>query len=320
MTLAKETKKQINAYLINKHGMYEYTRGWLKGDCPDCGEHKFGVHIDYERSNCFKCGYKPNLIKLIGDLENLSSYGDIRGLLGTFDGVDFIEIKQEEVYQLKKDNILPEGYNNIKKGNSLMARSARNYLKKRGFDIDELSMAGFGYCNKGKYFGYIIMPFYYNNQLVYFNARLYIGSGPKFNNPETEDFGLGKNFIIYNRDSLYMYDRIHLVESVTNCRTIGDDAIAIGGKVLSSYQKNEIIKSPCKKIIIGLDRDAIQYAIDIAYELIDYKRVKIMVMPTERDINDVGRDKAMKIAMKAKYLNYNELMKFKNQFRNEERT
>lgn len=317
MILNSDIKKKINEYLIRKLGMYDYRRGWLKGDCPSCGEHKFGVNISQNRSNCFKCDYNPNLYGLIMELEKVYTYTEVNNILGTFEGMDFTEFEQAEAYQLKKDNVLPEGYSNILIGESRLAKAARNYLKKRGFNLRELSEAGFGYCNKGKYFGYIIMPFYYNNLLVYFNARLYMGSGPKFNNPEIEEFGLGKNFVIYNRDALYLYDKINLLESITNARTLGDNSISIGGKVLSQYQKNEIIKSPCKKVVIGLDRDAIKYAINIAFELIDFKKVKIVVMPIGKDINDLGRDKSVIKILKSKYLNYNKLIKLKNQYLDE---
>ena len=45
MFLNSDKKKKLNSYMQSKLGMYEYRRGWLKGDCPECGEHKFGVSI-----------------------------------------------------------------------------------------------------------------------------------------------------------------------------------------------------------------------------------------------------------------------------------
>ena len=39
--------------------MFVYRRGWLKGDCPECGkDKKYGVNIALNRTNCFSCGYK----------------------------------------------------------------------------------------------------------------------------------------------------------------------------------------------------------------------------------------------------------------------
>lgn len=313
MILNNIRKKQLNEYLQKKYGMYDYRRGWLKGDCPYCGEHKFGVNIGQNRSNCFKCGHNPTPISLVFDKEKITTYVELYRILDNLEGITFYE-EAVEVFEIKRDNVLPDGYRNIRSGESILAKAARKYLEKRGFNLKELSRAGFGYCTKGKYMGYIIMPFYYNNLLVYFNARLYMGNGPKFNNPDIEDFGIGKSFIIYNRDALYIYNRIFIVESVTNARTIGDNAIGMGGKALSSQQINDIIKSPCEKVIIGLDRDAIDYAIKLAFELIDYKKVKIMIMPTDDDINKVGRKKSLIISYKSKYLNYKTLQQLKNEY------
>lgn len=317
MKLNKERKSQVNEYLQKKLGMYDYRRGWLKGDCPSCGEHKYGVNISQDRSNCFKCGYNPRPLNLILEVEKMDTLSEVHSLLNNLAGITFTEVEVEAM-ELKKDNVLPEGYVNIKRGKSLLARSARAWAKRRGFDVKELSQAGWGYGTDGKYFGYIIMPYYYNNLLVYFNARLYLGNGPKFNNPEVEDFGLGKSFIIYNRDALYIYDKVFIVESVTNSRTIGDNAIGTGGKKLSAYQINEIIKSPCKKVVIGLDRDAIMDAISLAYRLIEYKKVKILIPPIDKDINDIGRKNTMILSSKSKYLNHRTLRELKNKFLNEE--
>jgi ribosomal protein S27AE len=319
MIFNKDIKTKINEYLQKKLGMYDYSKGWLKGDCPSCGEHKFGVNLQQNRSNCFKCGYNPQPLFLILETEKLTTITEVKALLNNLQGLAYYE-EEQVPFEIKKDNILPEGYHNIRSGDSRIAKSVRNYVIKRGFNVSELSLAGFGYCTKDKYFGYLIMPFYYDNLLVYFNARRFMGSGPKFNNPPIEDFGIGKSFIIYNRDALYLYDKIYLVESVTNARTLGDNSIGISGKVLSTYQLNDIIKSPCKKVVIGLDRDAIQYSIDIAYKLIDYKKVKVMVMPNEKDINDLGRKKSMLISRRSKYLDYQLLQKLKNKYIDEEKS
>jgi len=250
------------------------------------------------------------------DIEKIESRAEAYKILNDLDGIAFTEI-QVEAMDLKKDNVLPEGYVNLKRGNNRLGKAARNWAKKRGFDVDYLAQKGWGYGTKDKYFGYIIMPFYYNNLLVYFNARLYIGNGPKFNNPEVEEFGLGKSFIIYNRDALYMYKRVFVVESVTNSETIGDNACAMGGKALSPYQINDIIKSPVEKIVIGLDEDAIDYAIRLAFQLIDYKKVKILMLPKEKDINDIGRKKTLQLSSKTKYLTYKTLQQLKNKVLNE---
>lgn len=311
MILTKNIKRKLYEYLRKKLGMYDYRKGWLKGDCPYCGEHKFGVNLAINRTNCFKCGNHPQPLDVVMEIEGLFTRNETIIALNAFDGMDFYE-EAVEIHQQKTDVVLPDGYKNIKRGKSVLGKTVRKYVKRRGFDIDELAKAGWGYVDKpGKYFGYLIMPFYKQGRIVYFNARLFIGSGPKFNNPLIEDFGLGKSMLIYNIDALTLYNRIFVVESVMNARTLGDSAIGMGGKKLSNYQLNIIIKSPCKKVVIGLDDDAIEDAIIFALKLVPFKKVKIMQFPEGKDINDLGKDKSMAIVHKAKYLSYNELLQLK---------
>jgi len=319
MILTKDKKGKLYNYFINRMSMYEYRRGWLKGDCPSCGEHKFGLNISQNRSNCFKCGYNDKPIDVLMFIESIDNYNDLRLFLDNLNSVDFIEFKDvsENVTRTSLSQInnnLPDYFLPIDKGNNRIARVARSYLKRRGFNIENLKKAGWGYCYKGKYMGYIIIPFYSNFRLIYFNARLFITSGPKFNNPPVEEFGIGKSHIIYNSDALDIYDKIYIVESVTNAITIGDNAIAICGKVLSTYQLNLIIKSHCRKVIVILDRDATYWAIKIAFELIDFKKVKLVIPRDNRDVNDLGRTNTFKLIHKFKYLNYNELLKLKNKY------
>lgn len=86
---------------------------------------------------------------------------------------------KEEKLEIKesKPMILPDGFKSILFGKSSLAKAARNYVKKRGFNLQKVAMAGWGYGTKGKYFGYLIIPFHQHGELVYFNARLFIGNG-----------------------------------------------------------------------------------------------------------------------------------------------
>jgi hypothetical protein len=173
-------------------------------------------------------------------------------------------------------------------------------------------MKGFGYCIKGKYQGYIIMPFYYQGNLVYFNARNYLSNGPKFNNPEIEEVGIGKSQLIYNIDALSLYDEVNTVESVFNAETLGDNTIATGGKIISNYQTATIIKSPVKRVTMILDPDALKESINEALKLSDYKEVRIVQLPEDKDVNDIGRLPTKIRIWKNRFLSYNEILKMKH--------
>lgn len=315
MTFHEKYKSQLYAYMKIRLGAKDYRRGWLKSNCPYCGkEMKFGINISQNWAHCFRCGEHPTLYNLVCFIENTTNYSDIINLLnsGNYQGLTFKDNNTPVEIKEKSNIYLPDNFINISLGNSQIGKLARKYLINRGFDIKELSELGWGYCTKGKYLGYIIMPFYENGRLIYYNARLFLGNGPRYNNPTISETGLGKSFIIYNKDALSLYRLVYLCEGVINAQTMGKRGIAFGGKNISPYQINELIKSPASKFIILLDSDAKDKALSLAFKLIDYKRIKIVFFPNNQDVNDIGKSKTLSLIRKSPYLNYNDLLRIKN--------
>lgn len=306
-------KSQLKAYCLKRLGGFEYRHGWIKLDCPMCGKPlKFGINISLNRTNCFVCGYKEKPINLVMELEGLRTLSETKAFLNKpdFDGYTYKEEKVE--LKSQKDLYLPDGFRLLTQGDSQLAKSARAYVKRRGFNVSELSSKGWGYCNKDKYFGYLIIPFYFEGKLIYFNARAFLSNGPRYNNPDTDITGIGKSMIIYNKDALYMYKSVFLCEGAINAETMGDKAVSFGGKYVSRYQINDIIKSPVEKLIILLDPDALDKALDLALKVIDYKKVKLVKLPEGNDVNDLGKSKVLSIIYKTRYQTRQDLLKIKN--------
>ncbi len=319
--LSRSFKGKLHAYFIRKLGAYDYKHGWMKCKCPYCSkEGKFGIHISMNRTNCFVCGEHPQALNLAMELENIDTYHEIYKFLdnGEFSGYNFKEEKLE--LKSKKEVYLPEGFKSILFGTSTLAKAARSYVKGRGFDIREVAMKGWGYGTKGRYFGYLIIPFHEAGELVYFNARLFIGAGPKYNNPDTSDTGLGKSFILYNKDALEMYDKIYICEGAINAQTLGVKAISSGGKAVSRYQINTLIKSSCTKMVLLLYPDAIDRSVDLAIKLVNFKKVKVVILPEGKDVNDLGRKETLRIVRETPYQDYRELLKIKQNYENKKRT
>lgn len=320
--LTKEFKSKLHSYFQQKIGAFDYKNGWMKSDCPHCGKaFKFGINLTQNKTNCFVCETRLSPIDLVMKLENLNTYSEVASLLAASDF--FVSSYREEDVELKsvEELYLPEHFVLFgDKDNSQVGKSARSYLKKRGFNIDEVRKMGWGYCIQGKYIGYMIIPFITDNKLVYFNARRFIGSGPKYNNPENSTTGIGKSYIIYNSDALYLYDKVYLCEGAINARTMGENGISSGGKSLSRYQINAILRSPVRKVVILLDPDAKQKAIEIALKLFPMKRVKVYFTPDGTDVNDVGRKMVIEKTRELRYMNYKDLITLKNKITNEERT
>ncbi|MEG1415159.1 MAG: hypothetical protein RSC49_01015 [Clostridium sp.] len=304
--------KLYNYVLTHLPNAHPYKHSWVKADCPFCGRtQKFGINISLDRTNCFVCGSHGSVLDLVTELEGLENYSLAKQFIDNGTESNYHYVEEKVTLKEHRAIMLPDGFRNIRLGESTVAKAARSYLISRGFDINTVSRKGWGYGTTGKYFGYIIIPFTAKGELTYFNARLYMGSGPRYNNPDNDVTGLGKSFIWYNHDALYMYKTIFLCEGVFNSVTIGEKAVAAGGKFVSRYQINELIKCPVERVIICLDRDAIDKAVDLALKLVDFKKVKVIKFPEGLDANDLGHKKTMKLIYQSRYLSKLDLNKMK---------
>lgn len=312
--LSNHIKGRLLKYFEARLGAYKYRNGWYKTkQCPYCGrEGKFGINLSLNRCNCFVCGEHPSTIDLVMDLENLETYTEVLRVLDKEEYSGYVYKEEAVELKSKKALYLPEGFKLLNQGDSLLAKSARAYVKKRGFDIEQVSKMGWGYGTKDKYLGYLIIPFHEHGELVYFNARLFIGNGPRYNNPEVSESGLGKSFIIYNKDALEIYKSVFLCEGAINAQTMGERGIAMGGKAVSRFQVNEILRSSVERIIILLDPDAMDRAIDLALQLVNFKKVKVVKLPDGKDCNDLGKDSVLRYVYQVHYQNYHELLMLKH--------
>ena len=306
-----KTYNKLFSYFTSKLGVREYRKGWLKGNCPSCGKtDKYGINLAKDRTNCFSCGYNPSPLHLVMELEDVSTKKEALSIVGDYREMEYTAPVMEALQEANLN--LPEGYNNISMGTSTISKLARKYIKGRGFDIDEVSLKGWGYCNRGEFMGYIIMPFFIEGKLAYFNARRFLGGGVKYKNPSIEETGIGKSLVIYNIEALYVYKEVYMTEGLINAETIGDEAIAMGGKKVSEYQISTILKSPVESIVLLLDPDAILESIELAFKMVFHKKLKLVYWPGTADVNDIGYTRIMEMINNTPYINHVGLMKLKN--------
>lgn len=311
-------KSLLGGYFLS-HGFDDYKNGWLKGkyfNCPFCGrENKFGVNISTNWYHCFRCDAKGDLVNLIYTIEKLDTFNEVVSLLKKYEELGYkVKETRAELKELKP-LILPEGFRLLSQGDSQLAKSARSYIKNRGFDITKASRLGWGYSTDKNHYGYIILPYYQDHQIVYYNARNFMNpTGPRYLNPELEEGSLGKSQLLYNEEALYTYNSVFLCEGIFNAVSISyDRGICTAGKFVSDYQLNKILKSPVERIILCLDRDALEQSIQLAFKLIDYKRVKLIQFPENKDANDLGLRKSLGLIYRNRYLSYKQLIQLKNE-------
>lgn len=305
MKYNKTIRGKLFKYFKQRLSMKPSTKGWYRSNCPYCaGNYCFGINLVKNAVKCFKCEERGSLIDALMLMENFTTLNEAKTFLSLQQDYDGYEDQVVVSRYEKKPVNLPESFRLIINAEGMLGKAAQHYIKKRGFNLTKLAMQGVGYCLEGPYAGYIIFPFYLKTRLVFFQGRKFMGGGPKMQNPANEEFGTGKTEIIYNQDALFMYSKINIVESITNALTLGDNTIAILGKSISPYQMKWLMKSPATHYTILLDDDALDKARQLAMQLCAYKKVRLVIMPKKKDVNDLGKKITLKLMKQHKFYGY----------------
>lgn len=307
----KSIRGKLFQYFKQRLGMKQSTRGWYRADCIYCNRPQaMGINLTTYKAHCFGCLEKLNPIQLLMEIEGFKQYSQAYDYLRVqeeFDSYNDFAGKKVEVKPME----LPPSFRLITDVRGFIGKHAQRYMVNRGFKLELMEASGIGYCTAGEYAGYIIFPVYYNSRLVFYQGRKFIDIGPKMRNPEFEKFGIGKTQVMYNADALFIYNQIDLVESITNSLTLGHKSIASFGKELSPWQMSLIINSPCTHITLIYDNDAYYGAIKQAMQICQYKKVRVVLMPVGKDVNDIGKKKTIKYKKNTPWQSYQDLLKIK---------
>lgn len=314
-------REKIYAYFVKYHGPVQpSTNGWYTCECPFCGKYKFAINIEQLVGKCWRGCFNGFLVDVIQRYHGITHS----------ETVDFIEsLEMSIVSRLSPtvrrfkdcEMILPQGYKPILYGDTVMGIRARNYLKDRGFDLNYLDRIGVGYCDesasdsKENYFGYIIIPFKRKGLLIYFIGRDFIGNPERYKNPSKEKIGIGKAEVFFNEEALLLQSRVYLTEGWACAATIGEQGISMQGSVLGVKQRNIIMKSNIKELIIIPDAGYYMNGLDMAADLLPYKTIKVLnlndfqKMNLGKDVNEIGRERILALETTLDWLNDGTLFK-----------
>lgn len=209
----------------------------------------------------------------------------------------YISLRDLEIFRLETAN-LQKAFEGMSRNAALTSRSFQDVVS----DMEQWA----------RHMGTLSSRFIIEDNLGITMLEIVIGKGPRYNNPDKDITGLGKQFIIFNHDALEMYRSVFICEGALNALTLGDRAIATMGKAISQYQVNELLKSQCQRYIILLDPDARSYAVNLALKLVAYKKVKVVFLPEGFDVNDLGKKQTLKLVYQTRYQSYQELIQIRN--------
>lgn len=277
-------QEKLFNYFKSNFELRESTQGWYRMDNPM--EVKkgmtMGVNFGFNRIVCHRTGYKSSIKDFIRLITNKNS-SEITQMIEKYSEIRF---KITIPLNHQKTSIsLPDHFFLLDE-NAQLQKRALSYLESRKIDLDFMKDRSIGFCNKGDYFGRIIIPFM-NPQLQYFVGRSFLGDSLKYRNPKKEDVGVGKSEIFYNEEALQS-DRIYLCEGVFDALSCGEKGVASLGWSLSFVQLSKL--RSCKAdIYIVPDKGFYQKALITAKDLLP-KNVYITNLDhiQGNDINDIG--------------------------------
>jgi len=273
--------------VLGDHGLHYPNRGQISFNCPVCddGRNKHNLEVNYIDNvyKCWSCGDSEGTHGALGKI--FDKYGNK---------------KQKKLYQVfkpetvikrekkKKTLKLPNGYTLFKDSSTVypVRKQAINYLHNRGISDYMIEKYQIGFCDKGDHAGRIVIPSYDSKgELNYYIARSWNPmSRAKYKNPEAE-----KDKIIFWESLIDWNKDIFLVEGAFDGLFL-DNSIPMLGKHMSELLFDTIYKKAKGDIIICLDADAWENAVNLYHELHGgelWGRIKLIKLPDEKDIADL---------------------------------
>jgi hypothetical protein len=235
--------------------------------CPICNDYKERLGIKFEGgnvgANCFNCGFKAryeNGDKRISDrMRQLLKACQIdESELDRFEGKNFFDAKNNpkppeniSLDSLSKKKFgtpeqkLPDGSHRLLESPLDFALDAAEYLDNR-----KMLETNYPFHVSEKYPRRIIIPFYRNNKIIFWQARA-IDSDT---NPRYKGCSAPKEAIFFNYDALFRNYRMPLFvcEGVFDALCV--DGVSTIGSTLNET-KIEILKGCKRKLIFVLDPD-----------------------------------------------------------------
>jgi DNA primase len=252
--------------------------------------------------HCWKCGMKglsiPSLFKRIKT--SREKVLEAHSIIGVNPKKDL----EKQQYSVE----LPKEFIHLIADNSLEARRAKAYLKKRGITEQEIIKYNIGYATTGQYANRIIVPSYDHNWHVnYFVARsLDPNSTRKYDTPKSN-----KNEIIGFEAFINWSLPIILVEGAFDAVAVRRNAIPLFGKSISTSLMRKLVESSVKTIYIALDRDAQKDALDHAQTLLDYGKEIYFIDMQDKDPSEMGFEQFTQLLHTAQPLTFIDLMQKK---------
>ncbi len=250
----------IQKYLDAKGIEYQFdgkniSNDWIGLSCPFCPDgdpsNHLGINLTSKAVNCWRCGTKGTIIKLIMKTERIP-YENVSNVIKQFSSRQ-LSFPEENAHT---ERIKPYKIDFEKTISNQLLPLHKTYLEKRNFDAKYIFNKYKLKCGDilGEWAFRLIIPFYqYKTILTFIGRDITDKQDLKYKNYPNEKSLKEVKHTIYNLNNCKS-DTIILVEGALDTWRIGDNCGAICGKQITMEQIKIIVKY--KRVFILFDSDA----------------------------------------------------------------
>lgn len=242
----RDVLRELNVDFRNPHEHEHVREGWLGVDCQQCSPEwkhfRLGINERYGYANCWVCG-KVNLIEALS-LASGASYKAIRSLL------DGLERRFNDVIGVKGVYKPPKGVGGL-------LGTHKRYLKKRGFDPDELEkvwgIQGIGLAAKLAW--RIFIPIQdHNENNASWTTRSLCEDGARYVSASVQQEAVSRRSLLYGEH--LCKKSVIVVEGPTDAWRVGPGAVATMGVSFSRSQVLRLSRYPMRVICMDTEKGA----------------------------------------------------------------
>ena len=297
--------------LFEKYGI-EYstegknvTIGWINVQCPSCPDpsNHMGVEISSLMISCWRCGLKGSFAYL---LSRLTGYpkdickAEIEGFSSSLiiDSEQQIrEIFKSDEEESKEKEVIFSG--KLPKHMIPVATAdfwlLEDYMRRRKIALSTLMWHSCGVCQVGKYMNRLIIPVYFEGDLVGFQAADLTGKAEIKYKADTVD-SLIKNYLYCFDEYKDVLGYAVVVEGALDRWRLITNTFASFGTSLSKKQKMLLINLRPKKLIFAFDADAYLNTLRLAEEFSPFiDETFVVKFPGKEDPDSLGHEESWQL-------------------------
>lgn len=282
--------------LLDDHGIEHRTasNGWEQLACPFCytGDGKFGLGWSGTVFSCFHCG-RLDRLEVLKSLLNM----DVRQTLQVMSQYQRGTIPRPKSFDAPTTSTGHPTSVALPYGTAALSDRHKKYLIDRGFSPEQLvaewKLQGTGPI--GPYAHRIIIPVYFNEEIVCFQGRDITGlSAEKYKSCQD------KNAVIPIKDCLYGWDKIRkdsavITEGPTKVWRLGAGSICTFGATVTNKQIEALSKLRQVFILFDEDEAGQEGADKLSQTLAVLNTRPIIISIGVKDVADISQQEAKEL-------------------------